>query len=299
MTPIDFKNNTINIKQNEKEIIPKQLPILQDIERKQDKVIYYIPIINKLKEQFDLALKIFNEPNIELLKRYPDDVEDWIHRYVAAGIVMKNLSKYSILINESNPINEETLKILLIDHIIDNLLPSDKLDLFQYIIQQETITDSFIELLKNNINNKLFILEDGLGYILYLKKSKEIKSSYFFINKETNWMFVKAKQSHIIEMNNIISKMNQTIINKKINKIIGFVEEKTEKNMVFKTKIIEQTKMKKLQNGRICDQAGKQPQIDLLNEIVEKKIYENILLYTLLKDAPMPQKISLITNFRL
>ena len=80
------------------------------------------------------------------------------------------MNKYPILINEEDAISMDVLKEILIDHIIDFLIPTNKILLLKHIYNL-TVYDDFTTLIKNSMDERIINLENGsYGYVLYSDK---------------------------------------------------------------------------------------------------------------------------------
>jgi superfamily II DNA or RNA helicase len=234
-------------------------------------------VFQNMKKQYDLAIKFFDSPNLKQEERFQDSDEDWKFRYSTAGIVMKNLNNYNILTNSSSNVPIELLKQILVDHIIDFIEIKERKNLLNYMYNT-TERDDFFELCMNSIEDRIVVVGDTIGYILY-NNDPEITTSeplYYFLTKLENgtlqWSDAKKSvKDKIIQQVDII---RDEILEKGFNSIIGFVERK-DTSMVFKTKVTVFTpEIKRVQTGRICDEAVKKVQTDLLNEIVNENIYQ-------------------------
>jgi superfamily II DNA or RNA helicase len=234
-------------------------------------------VFQNMKKQYDLAIKFFESPNLKQEEKFQDSDEDWKFRYSTAWIVMKNLSMYNILTNSSTTVTFDLLKQILVDHIIDFIEIKERKNLLNYMYNT-TERDDFFQLCMNSIEERILVVGDIIGYILY-NNDPEITTSeplYYFLTKSENGVlqWVDAKKSvkdKIIQQADVIK---DEILEKGFNSIIGFVERK-DTSMVFKTKVTVFTpEIKRVQTGRICDEAVKKVQTELLNEIVNENIYQ-------------------------
>ena len=254
----------------EKEVIPKVIqstPLRVNIPK----------VFQSIRTQYELGMTFFNSTNLKQEVKFQDSDEDWKFRYSTAGIVMKNLSEYKILTNSSTTITSDVLEQILVDHIIDFVDIKEKMNLLNYIYNT-TERDHFIQLCMNSIEERVLSIEDNIGFVLY-NNDPEISSAipiyYYLTRREDNTIqWEEAKKSIKDKIIQQVDIIKEKILEKKFNNIIGFVERK-DTSMVFKTKVtIFTPEIKRVQTGRICDEAVKKVQTDLLNEIVNKNIYE-------------------------
>ena len=273
--PIDLNDPNISLLNREMPIDDKKQKINIHVDKEYNEYnISNIPIsdvvnstiINKIKSYYDLAMEfyILSDEEIERRETFTDSDQEWKHIYSSVGIVMKNLNNNGLLFNEQNGIAEEFLKEMLIDHIIDFLLPKEKMMLFETILTLD-LSNEFNALLQYSCIKKFIDLGDKYAYILYNPEPK-----YYVTNKiKMDWKQSRASEQERI--NNIVTARLST---ENFNKIVGFIDIKTS-IMMFKTKNTF-TDAKKIQQGSICEQAGKVNQIKLLNNIIGIETYGNI-----------------------
>jgi len=254
--PIDDKKQQINIHVDKEfnEYNISDVPIIEAINS---------TIINQIKNYYDLAIEFYNmsDEEIESRETFTDSDPEWKHKYSTMGIVMKNLNINGLLFNEENGIEEGFIKEMLIDHIIDFLLPNEKIKLFE-LLHNLDLSNELNSLLHFSCIKKFIDLGDKYGYILY-----NPDPVYYITNKKKiDWK--RSRSSEEEKMNKILVK--QLSISS-FNKIVGFIDIKLS-IMVFKTKNTL-SDGKRLQMGSICDQAGKINQMHLLNNIIGKEVY--------------------------
>jgi hypothetical protein len=257
--PIDDKKQKINIhvdkEYNEYNI--SNIPIINVVNS---------TIINQIKSYYDLAMEFYglSSEDIERRETFTDSDQEWKHIYSTVGIVMKNLNNNGLLFNEENGIEEGFLKEMLIDHIIDFLLPKEKMMLFETTFTLD-LSNDFNALLQYSCIKKFIDLGEKYAYILY-----NPEPTYYVTDKiKIDW-----KQSRASEQERIHNIVTARLSTENFNKIVGFIDIKTS-IMMFKTKNTF-TDAKKIQQGSICEQAGKVNQIKLLNNIIGIETYSNI-----------------------
>jgi superfamily II DNA or RNA helicase len=234
-------------------------------------------VFQNIRKQYDLGMIFFNSTILKEEVKFQDSDEDWKFRYSTAGIVMKNLSLHEILTNSTTPIPSDLLEQILVDHIIDFVDIKEKIVLLNYIYNT-TERDHFIKLCMISIEERVLNIGDNIGFVLYNndpESSTSVPVYYYLSRTEDNTIhWVEAKKSIKDKIIHQIDIIKDKILDKKFNNIIGFVERK-DTSMVFKTKVtIFTPEIKRVQTGRICDDAVKKVQTDLLNEIVNKDIYD-------------------------
>ena len=255
--PIDKKNKYIAVKTSE---TTKQEFVLESDEIKQIKLI---------KKYYELAIKYATTPISNLIK-FSNDDEVWKRMYSIIGLVISNLNKYPILINEDNSISMDILKEILIDHILDFLIPHDKITLLKHIYNL-SVYDDITTLIKKSMDERIINLENGsYGYVLYSDKG----STYYHSNINWDWKIATFTQKKDINIK--IEILKQQLILKKFNTIIGFIELKDKTNIIY-YKVNEDTSIKlKSKKGRIFNNEKKENQIVLLNKIVDNSDKQNI-----------------------
>lgn len=248
--PTDTKYKYISIKSNEKE-------------KRENESNTDIKVIKLIKQYYDLAIKYATTP-ISKLTKFSNDDESWKRLYSIAGLVISNLNKYPILINEKDVISMDMLKEILIDHIIDFLIPSNKISLLKHIYNLP-VYDDFTNLIKTSMDERIINLENGsYGYVLYSDKG------YTYYHSNTNWDWKTANFTQKKEINSKIELLKEQVVLKEFNTIIGFIELKEKLNTIH-YKVDENTSVKlKSKKGRIFNNEKKENQIVLLNKIVEK-----------------------------
>jgi hypothetical protein len=256
--PVDSKYKYISVQSNEKR--KKENMVESDVD---------IKVIKLIKQYYDLAIKYATTP-ISKLTKFSNDDETWKRFYSITGLVISNLNKYPILINEENSISIDILKELLIDHIIDFLTPNNKITLLKHIYTL-TSYDDITTLIKNSMDERIINLENGsYGYVLYSDKG------FTYYHSNLNWDWKLANFTQKKEINNKIEILKQKIILKQFNTIIGFIELKEKLNVIH-YKIDENTSLKlKSKKGRIFNNEKKENQIFLLNKIVENSEKDDI-----------------------
>ena len=268
--PIDINNPNISLLNREMELDDKQQQINIFVDKEFNEynisdvpIVDTInsPIINQIKSCYDLAIEFYfmSDEEIESRETFTDSDPEWKHQYSAIGIVMKNLNN-GLLLNEEKGIEEGVIKEILIDHIIDFLLPKEKMLLFELLLKLET-SNEFNALLQYCCIKKFIDLGDKYAYILYNPEPE----CYI-----TNKLLMDWKKARASEEERVIKILTSQLIDN-FNRIVGFVDTKTS-IMVFKTKNTF-TDGKRVQTGSICDQAGKVNQIKLLNNIIGNDIY--------------------------
>jgi hypothetical protein len=234
-------------------------------------------VFQNIRKQYDLGMIFFNSTNLKEEVKFQDSDEDWKFRYSTAGIVMKNLSLHEILTNSTTPISSDLLEQILVDHIIDFVDIKEKMILLNYIYNTAE-RDHFINLCMISIEERVLNIGDNIGFVLYNNDPEATTSVpvYYYLSRteENTIHWIEAKKSIKDKIIHQVDIIKDKILDKKFNNIIGFVEKK-DTSMVFKTKVtIFTPEIKRVQTGRICDDAVKKVQTELLNEIVNKDIYD-------------------------
>ena len=242
--------------------------------------MYSNSIIQSIYTKFEHAMKV-SRSNIYEIERVHAGEEMWVEKYAIMGIVLYNLNKFNILINQKEPIHENMLEQLLIEHIIDNLLPDEKLQLLFSILKIQN-ENAFLMKVKRYCEELLIHIPgeiERFGYISYKKKTQ-----YYIFKKDRNtqkWEYTevnysKADYSDAQKMITQYAFDNQQYSSKQFNSLVGFIDIKDQNIMVFKTKTtVKQPDVKRTPTGRICNKSvNKTIMKEMLNEIVDSPIYE-------------------------
>ena len=303
--PVELNNKNISLYERSVPFrdVPDKIEMIQERERERDIEIEPLrekeirlhmresidtetpigKLVNLLENQYNLSIDIINktEDEIRQIEKIRQGEEVWIEKYTIIGIVLYQLSKYPILLNMDTVISEQALKQLLVEYIIDSLLPDEKLLLLLFSLNSTSTMiekNDFFTIMKSYCDNLLIHLIDdkgkkSYGYISY----KNTTQYYLYYKEDTEWTYKKVsytKTAKYSDSQKMITQqeenMRNVYENRECNKIVGFVDIKDNNIMVFKTKVTEKDPtVKRLQSGRICNKTTNKSQMtETLNSIV-------------------------------
>ena len=188
--------------------------------------------------------------------------------YEHCGIVFRKLAtEYDIIPADSEKERLSILEQFLIEHIVDNLMMNEKVDLLNYIYSDEHLETKltnerlkrFFGKMKKYLLSKL-IVSKGLTGIVIFNGPSRIENVNIYILEDNNWIVAKPEDTRDLQ-DAILKKYR---LKSNLNQYVGFIGFETNKKyMVYK--------IKDTTNGRStgfrCDQSGKEKIIKLLNDI--------------------------------
>jgi len=151
----------------------------------------------------------------------------------------------------------------IIEHIIDELLFSDTINILNYLYNDDSVLTTFENKIKSFYDVMIIKNKNITGIMLQNEGKQQL-----VINKVNTWILAEPEDytdlsSQILEM---ITSMN------KINDIVGFMSNFRKGEIVFKVKQLT----KKRNKGARCDQSGKSDTIKMLNLIVNEEKYTSV-----------------------
>ena len=293
--PIDYKHDVVKfeIKSNvAKPVIDKRHQEEKKKEKEEEK--------EEEKEQMDYEGEkvldvMFANYNLTLeTTKVQRGNDNW---YEHCGIVFRKLAE-----NENDIIPEKTVKdrlsILeqfLIEHIVDNLMLNEKLDLLNYIYSDEHLETKltnerlkrFFGKMKKYLLSKLIVSKKLTGIVIFNGPSR-IENVNIYILADNVWIVASPEdkrdlQEAILKKYHLKSKSN-------LSHYVGFIGFETNKKyMVYK--------IKDTTNGRStgfrCDQSGKEKIIKLLNDIETYDRYASKVTKDLAVELCVRQELTL------
>lgn len=274
--PADYKPKSILFNANPNQEIlkhvidKKNVVVSEETERIQE---HEKPqIIAEMNAKYNLSFEYKNK----LIKITRGD-SDW---YKHCGFMMY------VLVKNNSIIQEEDLKMLLVDHIVESLVFADKLKVLNYVYSLSVIQEySFDWLVKEHFKKLTVSLSLSGGnnmitcILLYDKNKKKDKGCVYIYNAETRaWTESEPEDRDEILSLQVIG--DAWIIKKEeLNTIVGFVDyENKNQYLVFKIKNTVSSR----NTGARCDEAGKQKTINNLNGMFgdERFTKENTKVFT-------------------
>ena len=201
-------------------------------------------ILKKMETNYNLVT------NEQIIKR---GEENW---YILASSIIT-------YINDKDGLNREMLYDFIIEHIIDELLFSDTINILNYLYNDDSVLTTFENKIKSFYDVMIIKNKNITGIMLQNEGKQQL-----VINKVNTWILAEPEDytdlsSQILEM---ITSMN------KINDIVGFMSNFRKGEIVFKVKQLT----KKRNKGARCDQSGKSDTIKMLNLIVNEEKYTSV-----------------------
>ena len=167
--------------------------------------------------------------------------------------------------NEYNEINENNYIEFLVDHIIENLLFNEKVELINKLYFLNEIEENTFEwFAKMYFSKQIMIVDDKQYIILYNLNEQKI----IILNKKKWIEALPEDKTDLFQSKNIDIKKKLDILHLykegNYNNIIGFIGyEKNNNSLTYKTKNLSS----KRDTGAKCDDAGIKT-MTLLNEIL-------------------------------
>jgi len=184
-------------------------------------------------------------------------VDNW---YEHCGVVIRKM-------NENN-ITLEYLETLLIEHIVDCLLMNEKINVMNYMNNNNYLFDNnsdktnidFLTKVKLYFNSKVIVVKNITGIVLF-NGSSSIDNLHIYILNNNEWVLGESEDYNDLEP--IISSKYALNNKEDLNKYIGFIGFDSHDSMIYKTKDIENARS----TGARCDQSGKLNNIKKLQQI--------------------------------
>lgn len=209
-------------------------------EKEKDVLVQANNILDRMHENYEVA---FDNVKIEKTE------DDW---YKLCSIVVRRMEEDGLDIN--------ILKQLVLSHIIEELLFDDLLIVLNRIYSKQALT-KFERDVKQQLE-KIMLKVNDLEGLFWVKKNKRI---LIVKDRKNQWNLAESEDER--ELMSEIKK--QVIQDSNYNKLVGFVTDFKETEMVFKVKQMD----KKRHKGARCDQAGKSSAINMLNDILDEERY--------------------------
>lgn len=234
--PLDYKFKMLNLN------IKKDLsPVVEEDNSS-------INILNDIKNKYDTAIK-YGTGSDKVPRGDKDEYKYW-------GQAIRYLTDNKII--ELNTCEE-----LLIHHLIDMLIYSDKLKILSYIYSKTIIEDDSLESkIKDYLHTQTAKIKGKTNIVMYKNKEQIIKTL-----KDNQWI-----DATYIEKKNVNDELKDLETIRDISNPIGFIGYDDKKDiMIFKIKYFVENKS----IGRKCSDQDKSKQLNVLNDIQDHIIYTN------------------------
>jgi hypothetical protein len=248
--PVDYKHNTINFNLKAKEDTTQ--PVIQKMELAvniKEKMVEEkgMKLIRELEENYILARDTANSAGNKIPKGTKSD-DNW---YKHCGIAMYTLIKVF-------KIPPADVLEFLIDHIIDETLYDDKMDLLNYLFTKDFDEGTFEYKLKYCLEKKIIKTVNLTSIILFSGNKRKI----MILDGSGRW--IPAEPEDELEIAEKISQ-SLSITNDKYNEIVGFMGYDN-KNIYIVLKI--KNTIKKRNTGARCEDMSKGDRISNLNATI-------------------------------
>ena len=254
-TPINYKHNMIQFEMQNmvaKPVIDKRLL--------NEKVLGEFIELDDFARGKEILTSMFS--NFQLAtstKSIERGNKNW---YELCGIVMRKMV-------ESEGMDKNTLIKFVIEHIVDTLMLSDKIDLMNYIwatpkfymIQEDANFKFFAKNVQKYLQSKIIVYKRITAIVIY-DGSSSIENLQVFTLNGKEWLPAEPEDKRTLSSE--INRKYRLKGKENLNAYVGFIGfENAKKYMVYKVK--DTTNERSL--GYRCDQAAKDKVIDVLNEI--------------------------------
>jgi hypothetical protein len=259
--PIDYKHNMINfqIKTNAiKPVIDKRGIGEKIFEEEIEEHV--------LVEGKNVLDAMFSNYNLTLeTSKVQRGNDNW---YQLCGLVIRKMAKENNIVPADS--EQERLEILekfLIEHIVDSLMMTEKIDLLNYIYSDKDLESKltnerlkrFYSKMKRYLLTKLIVAKGITGMVIFNGPSR-IENLNIFVLDGDKWIPAKPEDKRDIG-ESILKKYR---LKTNMSHYVGFIGfENNKKYMVYQVKDTENERS----TGFRCDQAGKEKIINLLNDI--------------------------------
>ena len=186
--------------------------------------------------------------------------------YEMCGIVIRKIAKENDIIPaDSEQERLEILETFLIEHIVDSLMMTEKIDLLNYIYANKDLEFNnerlkrFYNKMKKYLLTKLIVAKGITGIVIFNGPSR-IENLNMFILDENKWVPAKPEDKRDLE-NSILKKYK---LKTNLSHYVGFIGfETNRKFMVYQIKDTTNERS----TGFRCDQSGKDKIMNILNDI--------------------------------
>jgi hypothetical protein len=254
--PIDFKHDMVKFKINEnvvKHVIDKRNINKIDIDNKvSNEYLEGKTIIDQMIVNFNISKEFTKQTKV------PRGDDNW---YKYCGLVMRKMSK-------EYPESSKYLIEFLVSHLIELLFYQEKVDVLNYLYDQDNIEQGSFEWFAKEYFEKNIIVTKNFKAIIFYNLNKRI---ILILNDKNKWIVAEPEDERDLA-NSAESKKKLKFSIEEYNNIIGFIGyEKNHKYLVFKTKDLSS----KRDTGARCDEAGKEKTMKKINIILGENKYTN------------------------
>ena len=201
----------------------------------------------------------------------PKGSDNWYHHCSA---VLRKMSKEPKIINgNSDEERLENLKTFLTDHIVDMLMMQERVDLMNFLHQNQSFQgdneemQQFVSRVRLYLKNKEISARGITGTIIFNGPSRSSNLNVFVLR---DGMWVQGEPEDKRDLQTAFSKY--LLPKNKLNNYVGFIGfENIKKYMVYKIKDTTNERS----TGFRCDQAGKVRVVDILNDIENEVTYSS------------------------
>lgn len=165
---------------------------------------------------------------------------------------------------ETDGLDRNVLKHFVVDHIVQELMYNDLLIVLNYVYDNHNVKNEFMKHVKDCLE-RMMIRDKGIDGLFWVKDGKRVLLARNTNEETAKWG--EAESEDINDLANEIRRLSIPIT--KFNRIVGFITDFKNENMVFKVKQMD----KKRHKGARCDQSGKKDAIATMNAILGDSVY--------------------------
>jgi len=259
--PIDYKHNMIKfeIKSNiakpvidkrniGEKILGEEIEVNMDLEGRK--------VLDMMFANYNLALET---------TKVKKGNKNW---YEHCGVIIRKIAKEDEIVPaETEQKRLEILEQFLIEHIVDSLMITEKVDILNYIYSNENLEKTlenerikrFFGKMKKYLLSKSIVAK-GLTGIVIFDGSSRIDNLNIYILDDNKWKPASPEDKRDLQ-DSILKKYR---LKTNLSQYVGFIGfENNKKYMVYKLKNTENERS----TGFRCDQSGKENIIEILNSI--------------------------------
>ena len=259
--PIDYKHNMIKFEMKTnlaKQVIDKRNINEKIVEENMETKTDYKGkgILDSMFENYNLSLDT---------TKVQKGNDNW---YQHCGVVIRKLANEDYIIPaESERERLEILEQFLIEHIVDSLMMTERVDILNYIYSDKNLEINmknerlrrFFGKMKKYLLSKLIVSKGITGMVIFNGPSR-IDNVNIYILENNKWIVAQPEDKRDLQ-DAILKKYH---LKSNLNQYVGFIGFETNKKyMVYKVKDTTNTRS----TGFRCNQSGKEKIIQLLNDI--------------------------------
>lgn len=195
--------------------------------------------------------------------------------YSLCGVVIRKMVEEDSIVQEPTPQKRlERLEHFLLEHMLDSLLMSEKVQLLNYLQTNKQRPNGerlnrFYGKIKSIFLERV-ITHNGISAIVMFTGPNRIQDLAVVVLQNDKW--IPATPEDLSDLENVIIRKYQ--LNTSLSEYVGFIGfERSKKYMVYQLK----NTTNKRSTGFRCDQAGKENVVEVLNRIENSSRFDSKL----------------------